>query len=91
MSKDAIIRNIREKFRLMSPTFTERTRRHWCAVEAQQLGWGGTRTVELATGISHKTIRKGIKELKETTELTPSQSRLPGGGRKKLGAAPSWQ
>ena len=38
MSKDAIIRSIREKFRFMSPTFTEGTRRHWCAVEADQLG-----------------------------------------------------
>ena len=84
MSKEAIIRNIREKFRLMSPTFTERTRRHWCAVEARQLGWGGISLVQEATGLSIPTLRKGIKELEETTEWTPLQSRLPGGGRKKL-------
>ena len=84
MSKDAIIRGIREKFRLMSPTFTERTRRHWCAVEASQLGWGGISLIQEATGLSIPTIRKGIKELEEVVELSPLQSRLPGGGRKKL-------
>ena len=84
MSKDAIIHNIREKFRLMSPTFTERTRRHWCAVEASQLGWGGISLIQEATGLSIPTIRKGIKELEEVVELSPLQSRLPGGGRKKL-------
>jgi len=84
MSKDAIIRSIREKFRLMSPTFTERTRRQWCAVEARQLGWGGIGLVQKATGLSIPTLRKGIKELEKSVELTPLQSRLPGGRRKKL-------
>jgi len=79
-----VIQSIQTKFLQLQPFLNERTRRLWAAAEAQQLGWGGTRAVELATGISHKTIRKGIKELKETTTLTPSQSRLPGGGRKKL-------
>ena len=83
MNKE-VIQSIQTKFLQHQPFLNERTRRLWAAAEAQQLGWGGTRTVELATGISHKTIRKGIKELKETTELTPSQSRLPGRGRKKL-------
>jgi len=70
----------------MSPTFTERTRRHWCAVEASQLGWGGVSVVQEATGLSMPTIRRGIKELEETVELTPLQSRLAGGGRKKITA-----
>ena len=63
MDKEASIRCIQEKFRLMSPSFTERTRRHWCAVEAHQLGWGGVSIVQKATGLSIPTIRKGIKEL----------------------------
>ena len=84
MSKEAIICSIREKYRLMSPTFTERTRRHWCAVEASQLGWGGVSIVQEATGLSIPTIRRGIKELDDPVELTPLQSRLPGGGRKKI-------
>jgi len=84
MSKDAIIYSIQEKYRLMFPTFTERTRRHWCAVEARQLGWGGISIVQEATGVSMPTIRRGIQELEEAVLLTPVQSRLPGGGRKKL-------
>ena len=84
MSKDAIIRSIREKYRLLSPSFTERTRRLWCAAEARQLGWGGVSVVQKATGISRPTIHKGIEELEREVELTPMQSRLSGGGRKKL-------
>ena len=67
----------------MLPTFTERTKRHWCAVEARQLGRGGITIVHQATGVSMPTIRKGIKELQQPTTLTPLQSRRPGGGRKK--------
>jgi transposase len=83
MDKDAIIRNIQEKYRLMSPSFTERTRRLWCAVEAKQLAWGGISIVHKATGVSISTIRKGIKELEKPITLPPTRSRLPGGGRKK--------
>ena len=68
----------------MLPSFTERTKRLWCAVEARQLGWGGVSIVQQATGISMPTIRKGIKELERSVELTPLQSRRPGGGRKNL-------
>ena len=84
MCKDAIIRSVKEKYRLMSPSLSERTRRLWCAVEARQLGWGGISIVQKATGLSIPTIRRGIKELEEPVELSPIQSRLPGGGRKKL-------
>jgi hypothetical protein len=86
MSEDAIIRSIREKYRLMSSSFTGRTRRHWCAVEARQLGWGGVSVVQKATGVSRPTIHKGIEELEGDVELTPLQSRLSGGGRKKITA-----
>ena len=84
MDRQTIIRDIREKFQLMSPSFTERTRRVWCAVEARQLGRGGISLVQQATGISMPTIRRGIQELKQPVKLTPLQSRLPGGGRKNL-------
>jgi hypothetical protein len=83
MNKE-VIQSIQTKYLQLQPFLNERTRRLWVATEAQQLGWGGIHAVELATGISHKTIRKGIKELGETTELSPLQSRLPGGGRMKL-------
>jgi len=84
MERQTIIREIREKFRLMFPSFTERTQRLWCAVEARQLGWGGVSVVHEATGVSMPTIRRGIKDLEQPVDLTPTQSRLSGGGRKKL-------
>jgi transposase len=84
MERQAVISNIQEKYQLMLPSFTERTKRLWCAVEAYQLGWGGVSVVQQATGISMPTIRKGIHELEQPVELTPAQSRRKGGGRKNL-------
>ena len=79
-----VIQSVRTKYLHLQSIFTERSRRLWAASEAKQLGWGGISVVELATGISHTTIRKGIKELESHIELSPLQSRLPGGGRMKI-------
>jgi hypothetical protein len=84
MPRHTTIHDIQEKYQLLSPSFTERTRRLWCAVEARQLGRGGITLVHHATGVSRLTIRKGIMELERPVELSPLQSRQPGGGRKKL-------
>jgi transposase len=83
MNKE-VIQSIQIKFLQLEPFLNERTRRIWAATEAKQLGWGGITAVELATGISHKTIRKGIEELEESPKLSPTQSRHHGGGRKKV-------
>lgn len=45
-------------------------KRQIAAVKALELGWGGITTVESFTGMSHTTIRKGIRRI--------------GGGRKKI-------
>jgi len=84
MTRAATVRIIKKKYHLMSHTFTERTRRLWCAIESTALGWGGISIVHEATGVSITTIRRGIKELEDTPTLSSSQSRLPGGGRKKI-------
>jgi hypothetical protein len=84
MTHRATVRAIQEKYRLMSPSLSERTKRLWCAIEARQLGWGGITIVQQATGVSIPTIRKGITELEQPITLTPFQSRVPGGGRKRL-------
>jgi transposase len=66
----------------------ERVRRQWAATEAQAYGWGGVSAVSSATGMSRKTIRKGLAELgiREQTPEAPLAARLrsPGGGRKRL-------
>jgi hypothetical protein len=84
MKHQLLFRDIQEKYQLMRPSFTERTKRRWCAVEARQLGRGGISLVQQATGVSRTTIRRGIQELTKLTDLSPLQSRCAGGGRKSL-------
>jgi len=61
----------------------ERQRRKYAAIEALSLGYGGQSAIERAFGISSKTIRKGISELKQGLELPDNRVRKKGGGRKK--------
>jgi hypothetical protein len=67
----------------------ERMRRQWAAAEATALGWGGMATVVEATGMSHNTVGRGVRELRERAKRPNATSlshrvRLPGGGRKPI-------
>lgn len=62
----------------------ERSSRIWAATEANRYGYGGISAVYRVTGIDHKTIRKGIKELEQEQELLSGKIRSCGGGRKLL-------
>jgi transposase len=62
----------------------ERARRRWAAAEARSLGWGGISAVANATGISDRTIRKGIAELDDPEAAPATRQRREGGGRKSL-------
>src|SRR5438132_597567 len=55
---------IRQKFGLLTTMFNERQRRLWAAAEALALGRGGITRVAGATGLSPKTIRAGLRELR---------------------------
>ena len=90
MQDATVIGWIREKYERMAPAMNERARRWWAATEAMSLGWGGVTAVAKATGLTRKTIHKGITEL-EAAEQTPTSDTLPphrsrraGGGRKSL-------
>ncbi len=48
------------------------------------LGYGGITAVSLATGLSDRTIRNGIRELQSDEPLTSNRQRRTGGGRKPL-------
>jgi len=74
---------IATKYQALSGVLTERQRRLWAASEAESLGHGGVAIVFRATGISRVTINRGIKELQAESTLPRTQSRQPGGGRKK--------
>jgi hypothetical protein len=63
-------------------------RRRWAAAEARSLGWGGIVAVEAATGISQRTIRRGIRELDDPLSATADRQRRGGAGRKSREAEP---
>ena len=79
---------IRQRYRRLKGTLTERSKRLFAASEALAFGYGGVSAVSRATGLSTATIRKGLQESQaiETGTLEPlakERSRRPGGGRKK--------
>jgi len=76
------IATIRDKYIELLDDLDERGRRRWAAVEARALGHGGIVAVALATGLSDRTIRTGLKELDDPTPLSSNRQRKCGGGRK---------
>jgi len=88
MSDNQVIEKIRDKYEKLLPYLNEKTRRIWAGVEASSLGWGGVTQVSLATGLSRRTIQKGIRSLKEESRYSRENKnpriRAQGGGRKLL-------
>jgi transposase len=81
-SQEAVIR---EKYTALAGQLTERGRRIWAATEARSYGRGGIAVVYRATGISDKTIRRGMRELRVGAGAGEGRIRKAGGGRKRLG------
>ena len=81
MPDASIVEWIREKYVALVGELDERARRWWAATEAVSLGRGGIAAVAQATGISDRTIRNGIRELREPQSLPPDRQRRPGAGR----------
>ncbi len=82
MQDATTILSIQHKYLAILADLDERASRRWAAAEALSLGWGGITIVALATGISDRTIRNGIAELKSLAPLSPERQRCPGAGRK---------
>lgn len=74
-----IQKEISKKWEIISPFLDERSRRLWVGMEAQNIGRGGVTLLAKATGMTRKTIAKGVKEI-----LKPKEEKLrkDGGGRK---------
>ncbi len=63
----------------------EQQRRWYVAVEAKRLGHGGIEHLVQITGISAKTIRRGMQELEAELSTRPLERiRLEGGGRHRV-------
>ena len=85
MQDAVLVERIRRKFRVLRPRMDERLRRQWAATEAAALGWGGISTVVAATGLSHNTVDRGIRELAGRLRVSAADGiRRKGGGRKPI-------
>ena len=82
MQDSTIIEALEGKYSELLDDLDERGRRRWAAVEARALGHGGITAVALATGLSDRTIRTGLKELDDPAPLAGDRQRRTGGGRK---------
>ena len=80
---------IKEEFATLSPSFTEKQVRIWCAVKARSYnksyGRGGSAVVHEATRVAKSRIHRGLKDIKfDDSILSDSRVRRSGGGRKKI-------
>ncbi|MBC7819903.1 MAG: ISAzo13 family transposase, partial [Planctomycetaceae bacterium] len=82
MPDQQVVSWLRDKYMIICSELDERGRRRWAAMEARSLGWGGVAAVALATGLSDRTVRNGIREIGRSDELGDRQ-RKPGAGRKR--------
>ena len=82
MPDAVLVNSISRKYRAVIAHLDERGCRRWAAAEAMSIGWGGIAAVAAAIGISDRTIRSGIAELKTPDRLLPDRQRRSGGGRK---------
>src|SRR3989304_727372 len=87
MTDDAVVEWIQSKYENLSGDLEERGRRRWAAVEALSLGRGGIAAGARATGFSDRTIRNGIRELREGDAPPSGRQRRVGGGRKAANQA----
>lgn len=81
------IQSVKLKYESLQSILNERARRLWAASEARELGWGGIAVVQTATGLSHSTIRKGMRQLAEPSQNDSwpvNRSRGQGGGHKGI-------
>jgi hypothetical protein len=79
--------SLTEKFEALRPVLNELARRRWAATEALAIGRGGISDVARATGLSRKTIRAGIREIRQgggtAAAAETVRMRCLGAGRKR--------
>jgi hypothetical protein len=80
-----------QKFKPLANILNERQLRIWSATEARAFGHGGIKALASVTGLSEKTISRGLAEISSPgrksnaiAELGTTGSRISGGGRKTL-------
>ena len=81
-----MVNGIRRKYNALVEDLDERGRRRWAATEAESIGYGGIVAVAQATGMSDRTVRSGIEEIRKGRTVPAGRQRKIGGGRKSLEA-----
>jgi hypothetical protein len=85
-----VVELIRKKYKAIQHRLDERSRRLWCATEAEAIGWGGIEAVSRATKVARNTIKVGINEILHQRRYPRAKIfdriRKEGGGRKALSA-----
>lgn len=69
-------------------SLNERQKRHFLALEAKILGYGGIKAVSQTFGVSKNTVQQGLKDIELDEQLAPGRIRKEGGGRKKISTEP---
>ncbi len=64
-------------------SLNERQKRHFLALEAKALGYGGIKYISKTFHVARSTIQIGLKELEQGDQLPTGRIRRKGGGRKK--------
>lgn len=86
MPDTTLVNGIYQKWIALVDDLDERARRRWAGTEAIAIafGRGGIAIVAEATGLSDRTVRNGIAEIRSGEELPIGYQRQTGGGRKSL-------
>ncbi len=84
MPDATLVNGIYQKWIALIDDLDERARRRWAATEAIAIGYGGITAVSQATGLSDRTVRNGIAEIRSGEEVPAGYQRKMGGGRKPL-------
>ena len=76
--------DVEQKMRSFFDTLNEKSRRQYAGIEAIKLGHGGQKYISNVLGCHPQTVKAGIDEIFNRTEIPEESIRKPGGGRKKI-------
>lgn len=75
-----VVNGIRLKYNALAEDLDDRGWRRWAATEAMALGRSGMVSVAPATGLSDRTVKNGIAEIRDPQPLSSGRQRRIGGG-----------
>src|SRR5437016_1698832 len=72
-----------QQYQTLSKELNEQQWRLFLGTEALKIGYGGISQVAALSGVTWKTVQRGVKELKGDLPRAEGRIRKAGGGRKK--------